>query len=53
MNRWFTNLPVTRKLLLGLCSISPLVLGMIIIDVILSIQQAGVIVRIAHAPSPE
>jgi diguanylate cyclase (GGDEF)-like protein len=49
MKRWFMDLPVMRKLLLGFGLLSPLVLGMIVIDISLSIQQAVIAKRVAHA----
>jgi len=49
MKRWFIDLPVTSKLLLPCGLISPFVLGMIVIDVSLSIQQTAVVSRFACA----
>ncbi len=51
MKRWFMDLPVISKLLLSFAFLSPLILGMIIIDISLSIQQAGIVERIAHTSS--
>jgi methyl-accepting chemotaxis protein len=50
MKRWFMDLPVMRKLLLGFGLLSPLVLSMIIIDISLSVQQANVVARFALHP---
>ncbi|HEV2655731.1 MAG TPA: hypothetical protein VGT82_12275, partial [Ktedonobacteraceae bacterium] len=51
MKRWFKDLQVMRKLLLGFGLLSPLVLGMIVIDISLSFQQAAIAKRIASASS--
>src|SRR5450755_456568 len=51
MKRWFIDLPVMRKLLLGFGLLSPLVLSMIIIDISLSIQQTAIAERTAHVSS--
>lgn len=51
MKRWFMDLPVMRKIFLGFGLLSPLVLGMIVIDISLSVQQAAIAKRIAHASS--